>query len=180
MARPLTLVVCGAPLASRTVDVANSLVGDGWQVTVVGTPTSAAWFDSGAVAAATGTPARFDYRSPSTPKSRPDPKAVVVCPATFNTVNKAAVGAADTYALGAINEALGMGVPLVVVPMVNNKLWGHPAWQHSLDVLTHAGVVLLDVRTGQRLADAVPSGTGDQVVEAFKPEWIVAALSAIA
>lgn len=161
------------------MDTASGLIANGWQVTVVGTPASSAWLDVDAVAAATGSPVRFDYRSPSVPKSRPDPDVVVVCPASFNTINKAASGAADTYALGAINEALGAGVPLVVVLTVNNKLWGHPAWERSLDTLTHAGAVFVDVLSGERGASAIPSGTGDRVVSDFKPEWIVAALAKI-
>lgn len=178
-ARPLTLVVCGAPLASRAGDVAGTLVHGGWDVTVIGTPASASWLDADAVAAVAGSPVRFEYRSPSAPKARPDPEAVVICPATFNTINKAALGASDTYALGAINEALGARLPFVVVPMVTNELWGHPSWQHSLDVLANAGVVFLDARTGERGAYALMSGTGDQVTKTFQPGWILAALTSI-
>jgi hypothetical protein len=70
---------------------------------------------------------------------------------------------------------------MLVVPMVNNKLWGHPVWPRSLDALTQAGAVLLDVQTGVLgTTSAVTSGTGENVVSAFKPEWITEALTTIA
>ncbi|WP_425413539.1 flavoprotein [Micromonospora rhizosphaerae] len=119
--------MCGAPLASRAADIAAALVADTWDTTVVGTPASAPWLDVDAVVSVTNRPVRFDYREPSTPKTGPDPEAIVVCPATFNTINKAAAGASDTYALGVLCSALGTRLPTLVVPMINNKLWGHPA-----------------------------------------------------
>ncbi|GID93093.1 flavoprotein [Amorphoplanes digitatis] len=96
----------------------------------------------------------------------------MACPATFNTVNKVAAGVADTYALAQLCSALGEGLPLLVVPMVNNKLWGHPAWSRSLSVLEAAGVTMLDIHTGRPGAVAVQSGTADEVVAAFDPGWV--------
>jgi phosphopantothenoylcysteine synthetase/decarboxylase len=100
----------------------------------------------------------------------------MVCPATFNTVNKAAAGINDSYALGVLCEALGTATPVVMVPMVNNKLWGHPAWSRNLTALADAGVTMLDVHTGAVGASAVESGTGGQVVEHFDPQWLPAQL----
>jgi phosphopantothenoylcysteine synthetase/decarboxylase len=171
----VTVIVCGAPLATRTPDLLIELVAEGWTPSVIATPSALGWLDQAAIADAIGVPARSQYRDPSQPKSL-DPAAVVVCPATFNTVNKAAAGAMDTYALGVFCEALGAGIPTIVVPMVNNKLWGHPAWQRSLSVLVEAGAALVDVQTGGLELTPVTSGSGDAVVEAFDPSWVTARL----
>src|SRR5262245_58695378 len=96
---PMTLVVGGAPLTARTPDLLGALVGEGWQPVVVATPSASAWLDVDAVTRLVGEPPQDSFRAPDQPKRGVPPAAVVLCPATFNTVNKAAAGAADTYAL---------------------------------------------------------------------------------
>jgi phosphopantothenoylcysteine synthetase/decarboxylase len=171
--------VCGAPLTARTPDLVRELLAEGWKPTVIGTPAAAEWLDDDAVTRLVGEPPRFDYRSPSQPKRGGPPAAVVVCPATFNTINKAAAGINDTYALGVLCEAIGTSTPTVAVPMVNNKLWGHPAWAGSLGVLAEAGVVLLDVHSGSAGAAPVISGTGGEVTAGFDPRWVTRQLNAL-
>ena len=179
MPRHLTLIVCGAPLAARTTDMVRSLLDADWAVSVVATPAAMAWLDGDAVRILTGAAPRVEFRDPRRPKDAGSADVVVICPATFNTINKAAVGAADTYALAQVCEALGEGVPVVAVPMVNNKLWGHPAWTRSLAELQSAGTILLDVHTGEPGATAVQSGTGDDVVTSFDPTWMTNRLERI-
>jgi Flavoprotein. len=48
--------------------------------------------------------------------------AVVVAPATFNTVNKWAAGITDTFATGLLCELTGLGVPILAVPLVKDAL----------------------------------------------------------
>ncbi|MQA97015.1 MAG: hypothetical protein GEV11_21080 [Streptosporangiales bacterium] len=61
----------------------------------------------------------------------PRADAVIVAPATYNTVNKWASGISDTYALGILAEAPGLGIPVVVWPFVNAALAGRRAFQRS-------------------------------------------------
>jgi phosphopantothenoylcysteine decarboxylase len=117
-----------------------------------------------------------DFRLPMQPKRGGPPAAMVVCPATFNMVNKAASGIADTYAAATVCEALATAIPLVVVPMVSTRLWGHPAWVRNLNVLRDAGAVLVDVRTGGLDLTPAPSGSGEDVAAQFDPQWVVAQL----
>lgn len=86
----------------------------------------------------------------------------------------------DTYALGQLCEALGMRLPMVLAPMVNDQLWQHPAWALSLTALRSVGVRLVDVQTGRLGAAPVTSGTGATVVERFDPAWLVSHLDAAA
>ena len=107
-------------------------------------------------------------------KNRERPAAVVVAPITFNTVGKLACGIADTYAHSTLCEALGDGLSILAVPMVNNRLWSHPAWAPNVDRLTGAGVRWLSIHDGTiGEPQAVRSGTGEDLVKRFAPEWIV-------
>jgi hypothetical protein len=101
---------------------------------------------------------------------------VVVCPATFNTVNKLAAGIMDTYPTDLLCEALASRIPLTVAPMVNDRLWPHPAWQRNLDILTAAGVTFIDIVTARAgRPAAVQPGTGGNVIAAFNSTWVLPA-----
>ncbi|MCQ0014873.1 flavoprotein [Actinomadura madurae] len=70
---------------------------------------------------------------------------MAVAPATFNTVNKWAHGTSDTLALGLLNEAVGLGLPIVAAPWPNAALARHPVFGRSIAELRAWGVtVLLD------------------------------------
>jgi phosphopantothenoylcysteine synthetase/decarboxylase len=176
VARTCLLVVCGAPLARRATDVARALVDAGWELRVAVTPAAEAWVEPASLEAAAEVAVRSAHRSPNEPKDRTRPDVVLVCPATFNTVNKLAVGIADTYAASVLAEALGSRVPIAVVPMVNEKLWGHPAWEPNLAALSASGVTFLDPRTFASHGAAVPSGTGEEITEGFDVAAVVARL----
>ncbi|WP_141208330.1 flavoprotein [Streptomyces griseorubiginosus] len=112
-----------------------------WQVGVIATPTAMdGFFDTAAVEAQTGRPIRSAWRRPGEPRPFPEPDAVVVAPATFNTVNKWAAGIADTLAVGTLCEVTGRGVPVGVLTCVSDDLAAHPAYQDSLIRLRGTGV----------------------------------------
>jgi len=69
----------------------------------------------------------------------------VVFPATFNTINKWALGISDTLALGLLCEYTGLKMPIVVVPCfrTGGGLDGHPAFFRSLQMLREYGVRVL-------------------------------------
>ena len=177
MADLCTLVVCGAPLAARAPEIAATLVAEGWRVQAVATPSAAAWVDAVVLAEATGQPVRAEHRPVGTPRERERPAAVVVAPVTFNTVGKLACGIADTFAHSTLGEALGDGVPILAVPMVNDRLWRNPAWTRNVSLLTNAGVRWLSIHDGTvGPAQLVLSGSGEDVVERFEPRWITSQL----
>jgi phosphopantothenoylcysteine synthetase/decarboxylase len=66
-----------------------------------------------------------------------------VVPATFNTVNKWAAGISDTFALGVLNEAIGLKLPIIVAPYAKPSLAAHPAFRVSLEKLNGWGVNVL-------------------------------------
>jgi phosphopantothenoylcysteine synthetase/decarboxylase len=159
----LSIVVCGAPLASRTADLRAQAEGQGWDVVVTVTDAAREWWTSTTEGSA------HEARHPD---------AVLVCPLTFNTASKWALGISDNRALGLLNEALGSRIPVVAVPMVNDSLWRHPAWASTLQRLQNASVQLVDPATGAREPRPVRSGTGEQVSETFEPTWVLNLLTA--
>ncbi|MEV5528323.1 flavoprotein [Streptomyces prunicolor] len=146
----LYVVVCAAGIAADVGQLIAAAQELGWEVGVIATPVAASgFFDIAAVEARTGRPVRSAWRVPGDPRPFPPPDAVVVAPATFNTINKWAAGTADTLALGTLCEAYGLGVPTVVLPCVADALAAHPAYQESLVRLRGMGVRFGDPYSGE-------------------------------
>lgn len=99
--------------------------------------------DSAALAEQTGYPVRHDYKQPDDPDVLPLADAVAVVPATFNTINKWVAGISDTFALGLLNEAIGLNLPITVAPYAKPTLAAHPAFQRNLQTLGEWGVKVL-------------------------------------
>jgi Flavoprotein len=60
-------------------------------------------------------------------------------------VNKWAQGISDTLALGLLNEAVGLRLPIVAVPWPNAALAAHPVFARSIAALRQWGItVILD------------------------------------
>jgi phosphopantothenoylcysteine synthetase/decarboxylase len=146
----LYVVVCAAGIASSVGELLGAAQEKGWEVGVIATPTAMnGFFDAAAVETLTGRPIRSAWRSPGDPRPFPPPDAVVVAPATFNTVNKWAAGIADTLALGTLSEACGLGVPIAVLPCVADALAAHPAYRDSLTRLRGMGVRVGEPYSGE-------------------------------
>ncbi|MEU1231439.1 flavoprotein [Streptomyces sp. NPDC005828] len=118
---------------------------DGWDVCLGLTPTAARWLAGSldGLAVLTGHPVRWDYRLPGEPDVWPAASAVLVAPATFNTVNRWALGIADTFVVGVVAEGIGKGIPMVAVPCVNAAYAQHPQFERSVETLRGVGVSVL-------------------------------------
>jgi hypothetical protein len=150
----LYLVVCAAGIAAGVGRLITAAQERGWEVGVIATPVAVSgFFDTAEAEARTGRPIRSAWRRPSDPRPFPAPDAVVVAPATFNTVNKWAAGLADTLAVGTLCEALGLDVPIAVLPCVAGALAAHPAYQESLARLRALGVRFGDPYAGEADTD---------------------------
>jgi phosphopantothenoylcysteine synthetase/decarboxylase len=139
----LYMIVCGAPAAAKVGEFVGLAQRSGWLIRVIATPMGERFIDVSELAALTGDRVRTGFRMPDEPDELPAASAVVVAPATFNTVNKWAAGIADTFATGLLCELTGMGVPIVAVPLVKDALARHLAFGRSLDQLRRMGVRVL-------------------------------------
>jgi phosphopantothenoylcysteine decarboxylase len=141
--RVLYLVVCAAPPAQAVSEPIALLQARGWTVCVIATPRAADWIDIAALAEQTSYPVRDEYQGPDDSEFLPRADAIAVAPATFNTVNKWVAGISDTFALGLLNEAIGLRLPIVVAPYAKSSLAAHPAYARSLQTLSEWGVTVL-------------------------------------
>lgn len=142
VARVLTVVVCGAGPASEVGQLVKLAQDRGWTVQTVATPAALGFLDVAALETQTGSPVRSQYRAPGEPRSRPA-DAIIVAPASYNTINKWAQGINDTYALGILAETIGLGVPTVVLPFVNSALASRVPFRRSVEDLRREGVHIL-------------------------------------
>jgi phosphopantothenoylcysteine synthetase/decarboxylase len=140
--RVLTVIVCGAGPASEVGQLIKLAQEHSWTVQVVATPAAVDFLDVPAIDALTGSPVRSQYRKLGEPRSRPA-DAIIVAPATYNTINKWAQGISDTYALGILAETTTLGVPIVVLPFVNSALAARAPFRHSIEELRHEGVHIM-------------------------------------
>jgi phosphopantothenoylcysteine synthetase/decarboxylase len=139
----LYIVACGAPPASELPAFVRDAQAQGWNVCVIATPDGSKFLDAGNLSGLTGHPVRTRYKRPDEQDVLPPPNALVVAPATFNTVNKWAQGISDTLALGLLNEAVGLRLPIVAVPWPNAALAAHPVFARSIATLREWGVALI-------------------------------------
>ena len=138
----LYVVVCGAGPAGDVDRLVREAQERNWTVQLISTPAGLDFIDVDALEELTGNVVRFEYRKPGQPRSAPA-DAIVVAPATYNTINKLAAGVSDTYALGVVGEAIGLGLPVVVLPFVNSALASREPFKRSVEALGREGVEVL-------------------------------------
>jgi phosphopantothenoylcysteine synthetase/decarboxylase len=170
----LYVIVCGAGPAGdvgRLVELAEDC---GWTVQIIATPSALAFIDVPKLEAQTGRPVRSEYRAPGEPRS-PRADAIIVAPATYNTINKWANGISDTYALGILAEAPGLGIPVVVLPFVNSALAGRTPFTDSVNALRSEGARIL---LGPGEFEPHPPGSGGERISDFPWQLALATVAA--
>ncbi|MFF0269280.1 flavoprotein [Kribbella sp. NPDC004536] len=162
--RVLHLFICGAGPAARIHEMIDLAHDDGWDVYCVATESAVQHFlDVDAVAELSGHPVRTTYRRPGDTPT-PNPDAVVVAPATYNTINKWAAGIADNYPLTQLAELTGLGVRIVALPFVNQALAANSTFIRSVAELRTSGVAVL---FGPGEFEPHPPRTGDAAASRF-------------
>ncbi len=95
----------------------------------------------------------------------------IVCPATANTLNRAAVGLGDDLA-GALLLAHDRTKPLLFAPAMNPAMWSHPSTVASVACLQSRGARFVAVGAGRTACGEVGEG------RLAEPAEIVAAVEA--
>jgi hypothetical protein len=163
--RVLYVIACGAGAASAVGRLVDQAQRRAWDVHVIATPAARDFLDLRGIETQTGHAVRSEHRrAGDRPRSLPHADAIIVAPATYNTINKWANGSSDNYALGILAEAIGLRIPVVVLPFVNAALAAHPAFGRSISVLRDCGVSI--VLGGGELEPHAP-GTGADQFDAF-------------
>jgi phosphopantothenoylcysteine synthetase/decarboxylase len=163
--RVLYVVVCGAGPAGEIGKLVDLAQADGWDVHLIATPAGRDFLDITALEALTGHAVRSAYRDPGQPRLRTPPAdAIIVAPATYNTMCKLAYGIADNYALGVLAECIGIGVPVTVLPFINSALAGRRPLVAAVTVLREEGVRVL---LGPDGFEPHPPGHGGDRIASF-------------
>ncbi|WP_329274707.1 flavoprotein [Streptomyces sp. NBC_00691] len=143
--RTLYLFSCAAPPVFDIAHVIEDAQADGWDVCLGLTPAAARWLGDSldGLAVLTGHPVRWDYELPGQPEVWPPADAILLAPATFNTINQWALGLTDKFVVGVVAEGIGKRIPTVTMPCVNAAYAQHPAFERSVETLRAAGVTVL-------------------------------------
>jgi phosphopantothenoylcysteine synthetase/decarboxylase len=161
--RTLSVIVCGAGPATAIATLIKLARDRDWIVQVIATPAALEFFDADDIEKLTGNPIRSQYRKPGEPRSE-IPAAIIVAPATYNTINKWAQGISDTYALGILAETTALEVPIVVLPFVNTALAGRQPFRRSVEALRAEGVQIL---LGPGGIEPHPPHTGGALIDSY-------------
>jgi len=140
--RVLYIIACGSSSAPLVYDLVIEAQKQGWDVCVITTPNGRKFLNMPQLAQVTGHPVRSEYKQPDEPDLLPPAHAIVVFPATFNTINKWALGISDTLALGLLAEYTGLHKPIIAIPCfrTGGGLDTNPAFLRSVDMLRGYGV----------------------------------------
>ncbi len=143
--RILYLIGCGTPVTQQFYELVPVLQSASWEVCIILTPQATQFVEAERLVQLTGYPVRSNYKKPDDPDVLPRADAVIVYPATFNTINKWALGISDTLALGLLCELTGLGLPILAIPVVRQGggLDAHPAFMRSIALLRSYGVNVL-------------------------------------
>lgn len=161
--KTLYVVVCAAGPASEVGTLVRLAQGRGWTVQVMATPSAMNFIDVEALEKQTGRPVRSQHRAPGDPRS-PKADAIIIAPATFNTINKLANGIADNYVLDVVNEAIGLGVPTVILPFVNSAYTKRTLFKTSIEKLRTEDV---PVMIGVDTFSPHEAGSGSNMINSF-------------
>lgn len=141
--RILYVIVCAAGAAVDVDKLITAAQERDWDPWIVPTPSGVDFIDIPALEELTGHPIRARYRQPGEDGKLPPADAVIVAPATYNTINKWAAGISDTFALGLLAELTPTDVPIAVLPFVNASLAANRVFARSVAELREAGVTVL-------------------------------------
>lgn len=141
MAQNLYILACGAGPAADLPELVTPAMADGWDVYVGATPAGWGFLDVAKLADLTGHTVRRDYSGRTSDWLPAD--AIIVAPATINTIDKFAAGIADCWALSTLIECMGHDVPIVFATNINPALGRHPRFRRNVDDLRAWGIIVL-------------------------------------
>lgn len=141
----LYVIACASSSATLVPNFVQLAQAEGWLVCVITTPDGTKFVDIPLLEKLTGYPVRSEYKHPNEPDVLPRADAIVVFPATFNTINKWALGISDTLATGLLCEYTGLKMPIIAIPCfrTGGGLDGHPAFFKSLELLRSYGIDII-------------------------------------
>jgi phosphopantothenoylcysteine decarboxylase/phosphopantothenate--cysteine ligase len=171
----IAFVLTGSIAGYKACDAISRLVQLGHRVRAVATASALRFVGAATLEGLTGERVLTDIFEPGAAMEHINlarwADAIVVCPATANTLNRFAAGLADDLA-GALFLAHERSKPFLVAPAMNPAMWSHPATQESIARLGRWGVRFIAVGEGRTACGEIGEG------RLAEPPQIVAAIEA--
>jgi phosphopantothenoylcysteine decarboxylase/phosphopantothenate--cysteine ligase len=146
----VALGVCGSIAAVKTVELAHELRRQGAEVRAVTTPAAEGIIHPWSLEYATGNPVVTEITGSVEHVELCGvdgwADALLVAPATANTVGKMAAAVDDTPVTTCATTALGAGLPVVVVPAMHEPMYDHPGVLDAIERIESWGVSFVDPR----------------------------------
>jgi len=168
--RRVVLGVTGGIAAYKAADLASKLTQQGALVDVILTESATRLVSTVTFAALTHRPVFSDMFEAPTELHvghidlATRAEAMLIAPATANTIAKLALGISDNLLTAA---ALATAAPLVIAPAMNVNMYGHPATQENLRRLDARGVHIVGPASGRLATGIIGPGRMEE------PETIV-------
>ncbi|AWB10421.1 phosphopantothenoylcysteine decarboxylase / phosphopantothenate--cysteine ligase [Thermodesulfobium acidiphilum] len=160
--------ICGGISAYKAANFVSSLVKEGNEVNVVMTQNATRFVSPLTFEALTKNICYSESNLPSGKDSiahitLPQKSDVfIICPATANTISKIALGIADNLLT---TMAIARKCPLVLVPAMNDTMWGNPSVQDNVKKLLAQDVIFFGPAYGRLACDSIGSGRMLEVPE---------------
>lgn len=164
----VTVGVSGGIAAYKAAELVRALQRQGVEVRVVMTEAACKFVQPLTFAALTGYKVITSLWEPDSGSGAPSEQngiahiaeaqwadALVVAPATANTLAKFAHGIADDFLS---TMYLATSAPVLVAPAMNVNMWNHPATQANLDILRQRSVRIIEPGTGEMACGMVGEG----------------------
>jgi phosphopantothenoylcysteine decarboxylase / phosphopantothenate---cysteine ligase len=157
----IAFVLTGSIAGYKACDAISRLVQRGHKVRTVATESALRFVGPATLESLTGERVLSDLFQPRAALEHIQltrwADAVVVCPATANTLNRFAAGIGDDLA-GALFLAHDWTKPFLVAPAMNPAMWRHPATAESVAKLGRWGVRFIPVGEGRTACGEVGDG----------------------
>ena len=144
--------VCGGIAAYKTAYLVREIVKQGGEVRVVMTSMAKQFITPLTMATLSKNPIMVDFFDPENGAWNSHvglgtwADAMVIAPATANTIAKMANGIADNLLL---TTYLSARCPIIIAPAMDLDMYAHPATQQNIDLLKQRGVVVVDPDDGE-------------------------------
>lgn len=149
--RRIVLGITGSIAAYKSAELARLLVTRGYDVRVLMTEAACQFITPATLEALTGNPASVSFWKEQEPGQIGHialsdwAEAIVVAPATADTIAKIAYGFADSPLTATI---LASTAPLVIAPAMNVNMYANPQTQENIAKLRSRGAIIVDPEEG--------------------------------
>jgi phosphopantothenoylcysteine decarboxylase/phosphopantothenate--cysteine ligase len=171
----ITFVLTGSIAGYKACDAISRLVQRGHRVRTVATDSALRFVGAATLEGLTGQRVLTGLFEPGAALEHIQmtrwADAVVVCPATANTLSRFAAGLADDLT-GALFLAHDRSKPFLVAPAMNPAMWSHPATRKAVETLAQWGVRFIPVGEGRTACGELGEG------RMAEPPALVAAIEA--